>query len=92
MRDIAQPSDICLFHNDIGKYIEQSIAQTIAVFISSHRRAIVNSVKKFVGKSLQGATSIINWVRGENNKNDETIDKIHAMQRKRLLNTNKETE
>jgi hypothetical protein len=64
MRDIARPSDVCLFHDDIEKYIEQSTAKTIAIFISSHRRAIVNSVRKYADKSLKGATSIINWVRG----------------------------
>jgi len=92
MRDIARPSDVCLFHDDIEKYIEQSTAKTIAIFISSHRRAIVNSVKKYADKSLQGATSIINWVRGDNNNNDAAIDRIHTKQRNTLLHRRKEIE
>jgi hypothetical protein len=89
MRDIARPSDVCLFHDDIEKYIEQSTAKTIAIFISSHRRAIV---KKYAAKSLQGATLIINWVRGENTKNDAAIDRIHTKQRNTLLHRRKEIE
>jgi hypothetical protein len=90
MRNISRPSDVCLFHEDIDTYIEESTAQTVAVFISSHRRAIVNSVKKYADKSLKGATSIINWVRGDNNKNDAAIIRMHKKQRNKLLNRRKE--
>jgi hypothetical protein len=92
MRNIARPCDVYLFHDDIDKYIEQSTAQTIAVYINSHRRAIVNSVKKHSDNSITGSTTIIKWVRGTTNDNDEAIAKIHALQRTRLLNTNKEKE
>jgi hypothetical protein len=33
MRDIARPSGMCLFHEDVDKYIDQPTAQTIAVYI-----------------------------------------------------------
>jgi hypothetical protein len=92
MRDISRPSDVCLFHDDIEKYIEQSTAKTIAIYISSHRRAIVNSVKKYADKSLQGATSILTWVRGENTENDAAIGRIHTKQRNTLLNKKKDIE
>jgi len=95
MRDIARPSDVCLFlclfRDDVEKYIEQSTSKTIAIFISSHRRAILNSVRKYADKSLQGATSILNWVRGDNNENDAALKRIHTKQRNTLLHR-KETE
>ena len=77
MRDIARPRDVCLFHKDIDKNIEKSTAQTIAVFISSHRRALLNSVKKYADTLITGTPTIIQWVRGTNN-NDEAIAKIHT--------------
>jgi hypothetical protein len=91
MRDIARPSDVCLFHQDIDKYTKESTAQSIAVFISSHRRAILNSVKKYADTAITGTPTIIQWVRGTNN-NDEAIAKIHTLQRSRLINTSKEKE
>jgi len=91
MRDVARPSDVCLFHDDVEKYIEQSTSKTIAIFISSHRRAIINSVRKYADRSLHGATSILNWVRGDNNENDAAIKRIHTKQRNTLLHR-KETE
>jgi hypothetical protein len=87
MRDIARPSNVCLFHDDINTYIDQSTAKTIAIYISSHRRAIIKSVQRFVDTSLQGVTSILQWVRGAITDNNRAISKIHTGQRQRLLNT-----
>ena len=35
-KDQARPGDMCLFHEDIDEHIENSTAQTIASYISSH--------------------------------------------------------
>ena len=51
--------------------------------ISSHRKAATNSVKKWVATSKNGETSIVGWMRGE--ENNEAIDQIHAQQRQEFL-------
>ena len=53
-----------LFHNDIEEFIDQSTAQTIATFISSHRKAIMNSVNQYKEASQAGVTSVVQWIRG----------------------------
>jgi hypothetical protein len=61
-----------------------STAQTIATYISSHRKAKVNSVKKYTAASQAGVTPVVQWIRGWSN-NDDIIEKMHAQQRKDLL-------
>jgi hypothetical protein len=75
-----------LFHADIEEFLDNSTAQTIATFISSHRKAIANSVKKYTAESQAGVTSVVQWIRGWSNNND-IIEKMHARQRKDLLKT-----
>ena len=72
-----------LFHTNEEEYIEESSSQTIATWISSHRKAIANSVKKWAATSQTGITSIVGWMRGEDN--NEAIDRIHTRQRQELL-------
>ena len=83
LKDSARPSDMFLFHTNKAEYIEESTSQTIAAWISSHRKAITNSVKKWAATSQTGATSIVGWMRGEDN--NEAIDQIHTQQRQELL-------
>jgi hypothetical protein len=45
LKDKARPVDMGLFHADIDEFLHNSTAQTIATFISSHRKAIANCVK-----------------------------------------------
>jgi hypothetical protein len=75
-----------LFHAYIKEFLDNSTTQTIATFISSHRKAIANSVKKYTAASQAGVTSVVHWIRGWSNNND-IIEKMHARQRKDLLKT-----
>jgi DNA-binding PadR family transcriptional regulator len=75
-----------LFHADIEEFLDNSTAQTIASYISSHRKTISNSVKKYTAASQAGVTSVVQWIRGWSN-NDNIIEKLHARQRKDLLGT-----
>jgi hypothetical protein len=84
MKDIARPSDMFLFHVNEEEYIIQSTSQTIASWISSHRKAITNSVKKWAATSQNGLTGIVGWMRGE--EDNKAIDRIHARQRQEFLN------
>jgi ABC-type phosphate transport system permease subunit len=75
-----------LFHADIVELFDNSTAQTIATFISSHRKAIANSVKKYMVASQAGVPSVVQGIRGWSN-NDDIIEKMHAQRRKYLLET-----
>ena len=86
LKDKARPVDMGLFHNDIDEFLEISTAQSIATYISSHRKAIANSVKQYKAASQAGVTSIIQWIRGWSD-NSETIEKMNARQRKDILET-----
>jgi hypothetical protein len=83
MKDKARPSDMFLFHANEDEYIKQSTSQAIASWISSHRKAITNSVKKWATTAQTGSTGIVGWMRGE--ENNEAIDRIHARQRQEFL-------
>jgi len=83
MRDIARPSDACLFIDNEQEYLERSTARTIATFVSSHRRAILDSVQKWSKTSMTRATSILHWLNNSNTAT--TIEKIHTRQRSRLM-------
>jgi hypothetical protein len=75
-----------LFHADIEEFLDNSTAQSIAIYISSHRKAISNNVKKYTAASQAGETSVVQWIRGWSN-NDDIIEKLYARQRKDLLET-----
>jgi hypothetical protein len=75
-----------LFHADIEEFLDTSTIQTVTTYISSHRKAIANSVKKYTAASQAGVTSVVQWIRGWSN-NDDIIEKMHAQQRKDLLKT-----
>jgi hypothetical protein len=92
MKEMARPSDMFLFHAKGEEYIEQSTSQTIASWISSHREAITNSVKKWAVPAQSGSTGIVGWMRGE--ENNDAMNRLHARQRQDILNeeqTQKET-
>jgi hypothetical protein len=86
LKDKARPVDMGLFHADIDEFLDKSSAQTIATFISSHRKAIANSVKQYTAASQVGATSVVQWIRGWRN-NNEAIERMNARQRKDMLET-----
>jgi len=90
MRELARPSDVCLFIDNESEYLEKSTARTMATYISSHRRAIVDSVKKWAKTSQTGATSIINWLQTSNTTT--TIEQLHSRQRNRLINDGRKKE
>jgi hypothetical protein len=86
LKDKVRPIDMGLFHADIEEYLDNSTAQTISTYISSHRKAIANSVKKYTAASQAGVTSVAQGIRGWSN-NDDIIEKFHARQQKDLPET-----
>jgi hypothetical protein len=81
-----RPVDLGLFHADIEECLDNLTIQTIATYISCHKKSITNSVKKSMAVSQAGVTAVVQGIRGWSNNND-TIEKMHARQRKDLLET-----
>jgi hypothetical protein len=50
---------MCLFYANHEDFIEGSTAQNLATHISSHKKAIMNSVKKWALSSHGRVTSIL---------------------------------
>jgi hypothetical protein len=79
-------------HEDIDQYIEDSTARTLANYISSHSKAIKNSVTKWAKLSEQGVRSIVGWIRGLNDTNDAAQNIIQQLQRDNLLGDGRKKE
>jgi NH3-dependent NAD+ synthetase len=75
-KNTARPADMGLFHENIDQYIEDLMARTLANYISSHSKAIKNSVTKWAKQSEHGVRSIVGWIRGLNETNDAALDRI----------------
>ena len=88
----ARPADMGLFHENIDQYIEDSTARTLANYISSHSKAIKNSVTKWAKQSEHGVRSIVGWIRGLNETNDAALDRIQQLQRDKLLGDGRKKE
>jgi hypothetical protein len=73
LKDKAHPVDMGFVHADIEEFLDTSTAQTIATYISSHRKAVAKSVKKYTAASQAGVTSVVQWIRGWSN-NDDIIE------------------
>jgi hypothetical protein len=90
MKDSARPSDMFLFHKNDEEYIDNSTATMIATWVSSHRRAILNSVKKWALTAAKGSTSILQWAKVNNNP--AVIERFHSRQRSRFINDGRKKE
>ena len=67
--------------------MDKSTAQTIASFISSHRKAIANIAKKHTAAAASvGLISIVQLIRGCN-INSKATERMQARQRKDMLET-----
>jgi hypothetical protein len=90
MKDAARPSDMFLFHENEEEYIDNSTATMIATWVSSHRRAIMNSVKKWALTAAKGSTSILQWVKVSNEP--AVIERFHSRQRSKFINDGRNKE
>jgi len=88
----SRPADMGLFHANVNQYIEESSARTLANYISSHSKAIKNSVTKWARQSEQGVSSIVGWIRGLNDTNDAALERIQEIQRDKLLEDGRKKE
>jgi hypothetical protein len=70
----------------IEEFITTSTANNLATYISSHRKAIMNSVRKWAKSSHSKATSILEWL--QQHGGTEAIEQIQSRKRKKLLEDN----
>ena len=75
LQNDAQPVDSFLFLSDVEAYIEKSTANTLALYISTTKRAILKSVKRWEKQKKMGVVLIIRWLR-RLPKNKEQIKKL----------------
>ena len=90
MRPNARPSDECLLIDKEDEFIDKSSAKTIATYISSHRRAIINSVKKWAKLSYTEVATISQWASCNNSA--ETMERNNSIRRDRLINDGRKKE
>jgi hypothetical protein len=79
-------------YEDIDQYIEDSTARTLANYISSHSKAIKNSVTKWAKQSEHGVRSIVGWILGLNETNDAALNRIQQLQRDKILGDGRKKE
>ena len=85
MEDRIRPSDKFLFP-DITILLAKDTA-SLREYVSSHRKAIRNSVKKWSYQYEQGARSIVGWISAQSKRNtwEMTLSDRKKRKRKRLL-------
>ena len=76
LRNDTRPVDSFLFLSDVEAYIEKSTANTLASYISTTKRAILKSVKRWEKQKKMGVVSITRWLRRvpENEKNIKKLE------------------
>ena len=92
MKNRIRPSDKFLFP-DIEILLAKDTA-SLREYVSSHRKAIRNSVKKWSQRYEQGARSIVGWISAQSKQNTWEIrqsDKKKRKRKRRLDGRQKET-
>ena len=85
MEDKVRPSDSFLFP-DLDILLAKDTA-SLREYLSSHRKAIRNSVTKWAQQHKKGARSIVGWICNQSNGNSRQMKQREEKQRKqkRLL-------
>ena len=81
MEDKIRPSDKFLFP-DLEILLAKDTA-SLKEYLTSHRKAIRNSVAKWAHQHKQGARSIVGWICNQSNTNSRQMQQRDEKQRKR---------
>jgi hypothetical protein len=81
MKDKIRPSDKFLFP-DLDILLAKDTA-SLKEYLTSHRKAIRNSVQKWAKQYEQGARSIVGWICNQNKSNSRQMKQQDEKQRKR---------
>ena len=82
----ALPRDMYLFRRNLEEFISQSTTDKLAVYVTSHKRAIKNSVTQWKKQRDSGIHTVTYWLRSHSRENEIVIDNIHTRQRQQMLN------
>ena len=58
----------------------------LAVYVTSHKRAIKNSVTQWKKQRDSGIHTVTYWLRSHSRENETVIDNIHTRRRQQMLN------
>lgn len=78
-----RPSNMFMLHSNSDKLFKKWTAQTIESWVNSNQKAILSINEKWKKSSQRDRKLIVNWIRGENDK--DVIDQLHVRQKKRIL-------
>ena len=86
LQEVARPSDVTLFYQDVEKEIEEGTAAKLEGFVAMKTRPIHNSAEKRKDRAISGAKSVIGWVRTGGKKNIEILERNEQRQRNQFKN------
>ena len=80
LKEIARRSDSMLFYQDVEKEKEQETAAKLERYITMKTRPIYHSVYKWADRAISGAKSVVDWIRTEQKKKREIVEKAEKRQ------------
>ena len=84
LRDSVRPSDDFLFSGNFNRFIKNSTAQQIATWITTSRRAILNSVTKWAEHKKAGIQTVVGWLTLDNPDNTKFFSELRRGQIKQM--------
>jgi PHD/YefM family antitoxin component YafN of YafNO toxin-antitoxin module len=84
-KEQACPRDMYLFRRNLEAFISELTTDKLAVYVTSHKKAIKISVKQWKKQLELDINSVINWLR-LHGENETIMDNIHTRQRQQMLN------
>ena len=75
-----------LFRRNLEEFISQLATDKLAAYVTSHKRAIKNSVKQWKKQRDSGMHTVTYWLRSYSRENETILNNIHTRQRQQMLN------
>ena len=85
LQDQCRPRDQFLFQDDPEEFLKRSTAKQVATYITTSKRAIINSYNKWKQHTAAGVRSVIGWLVVDDPNNEDTFIKLRKSFRKRML-------
>ena len=81
----CRPRDQFLFRDDPNEFLKRSTTKQIATYITTSRRAIINSYNQWKKHTDAGVSSVIGWLTNDNPGNESVFTRLRQSFRKRML-------
>ena len=76
LQDQCRPRDQFLFQDDPEEFLKRSTAKQVATYITTSKRAIINSYNKWKQHTAAGVRSVIGWLVADDPNNEDTFIKL----------------